>query len=85
MDLKSGNKVKKKWESLGTSGSGNEKIPKLLIYIEDMSDAFLTHSTQLAEMMKGSEISITQRATRSLNLLKQFHLLEVRNNEKKVN
>lgn len=49
-----------------------------------MNDAFLTHSTQLAEMMKGLEISITQRATRSLSLLKQFHLLEVRETMRKM-
>lgn len=60
----------KNWERLGESERRSERIPKLLIYTEGMKDTFLIHNTKLVEMIEGLEISIIQRATGSLNLLK---------------
>ena len=58
----------KNWERLKESSSSS--VSKLLICIKSMNDAFLIHSTKLAEMIEELEISIIQRATGNLILPK---------------
>lgn len=74
----------KNWERLGESENRSGKISKLLIYIEGLTDAFLTHNKKLAKMTPSiGNFDHSESYWKCKSAKRQLHFLEVRETMRK--